>query len=83
MEHAKVGLNRGPRGRDYGGAAASNSPLHLPPKPWLSPFPGAQGPAPTPQLPFPLISSQLIAFTFRLNLTLTKGDDGSSQWSLY
>ena len=51
----RAGLNREPRGHDYGGAAVSLHTLHLPPRPWASPSRGAHRPS---RLPFPLISSQ-------------------------
>ena len=81
----RVGLNPGPRGRDYGGTAASNShlctfPLSLGPAPFL------EHTGPAFRLPDSLSHSFLpssLPFTFHLNLTLTEGDDGSSQWSLY
>ena len=40
----RAGLNREPRGHDYGGAAVSLHTLHLPPRPWASPSRGAHGP---------------------------------------
>ena len=52
----RVGLNRGPRGHDYGGAAAF-TPCTFPPKPWAS----TRALLSDSCLPFPLISSQLIA----------------------